>query len=195
MRRARAGELEAYVLAAAGLRRLGLRDEAAMPLDPAVFIPAPGQGCLAVEAAEDATTVLGLLSEISHQDSRLALRAERAFLARLGGSCTLPAGAHLPPPGRSAYATAKSAQIGLTNSWARELAPFGITVNTVAPGFIPVERHADVPTAEAEAYRATVPAGRLGSPEDVAHAVSFFASEAFITGQRIVVDGVRRLAG
>ena len=105
--------------------------------------------------------------------------------------------AHLPPPGRSAYATAKSAQIGLTNSWARELAPFGITVNAVAPGFIPVERHADVPAAEAEAYRATVPAGRLGSPEDVAHAVSFFASEgaAFITGQRIVVDGGRRLAG
>ena len=44
--------------------------------------------------------------------------------------------AHRPPPGRSAYATAKSAQIGLTLSWARELAPFGITVNTVAPGFI-----------------------------------------------------------
>jgi 3-oxoacyl-[acyl-carrier protein] reductase len=50
-----------------------------------------------------------------------------------------------PPPGRSAYATAKSAQIGLTRSWARELAPSGITVNTVAPGFVPVERHADVP--------------------------------------------------
>lgn len=105
--------------------------------------------------------------------------------------------AHLPPPGRSAYATAKNAQIGLTTSWARELAPDGITVNTVAPGFIPVERHADVPAEEAEAYRATVPAGHLGSPEDVAHAVSFFASEAagFITGQRIVVDGGRRLAG
>lgn len=48
-----------------------------------------------------------------------------------------------PPPGRSAYVTAKSAQI--THSWARELAPYGITVNAVAPGFVPVERHADVP--------------------------------------------------
>jgi 3-oxoacyl-[acyl-carrier protein] reductase len=49
------------------------------------------------------------------------------------------------PADRSAYVTAKSAQIGLTRTWARELAPLGITVNTVAPGFVPVERHAEVP--------------------------------------------------
>jgi 3-oxoacyl-[acyl-carrier protein] reductase len=103
--------------------------------------------------------------------------------------------AHRPPPGRSAYATAKSAQIGLTLSWARELAPFGITVNTVAPGFIPVERHADVPAQVRDAYLASVPAGRMGTPEDVAHAVSFLASEqaGFITGQRILIDGGRSL--
>ena len=100
-----------------------------------------------------------------------------------------------PPPGRSAYATAKSAQIGLVRSWARELAPFGITVNTVAPGFIPVERHADVPDEIKQAYLATVPAGRMGTPSDIAHAVSFLASEdaGFITGQRIIVDGGRSL--
>jgi 3-oxoacyl-[acyl-carrier protein] reductase len=100
-----------------------------------------------------------------------------------------------PPPGRSAYATAKSAQIGLTRSWARELAPFGITVNTVAPGFVPVERHADVPAEIRKAYLASVPAGRMGTPGDIAHAVSFLASEdaGFITGQRIVVDGGRSL--
>jgi 3-oxoacyl-[acyl-carrier protein] reductase len=100
-----------------------------------------------------------------------------------------------PPPGRSAYATAKNAQIGLARSWARELAPLGITVNTVAPGFIPVERHAHVPEANRNAYLASVPAGRMGIPDDIAHAVSFFASEAagFITGQRLVVDGGRGL--
>jgi 3-oxoacyl-[acyl-carrier protein] reductase len=101
----------------------------------------------------------------------------------------------LPPPGRSAYVTAKAAQIGLARSWARELAQHGITVNAVAPGFVPVERHADVGAEVREAYLASVPAGRMGLPEDVAHAVSFFASEAagFITGQRLVVDGGRGL--
>jgi 3-oxoacyl-[acyl-carrier protein] reductase len=101
----------------------------------------------------------------------------------------------LPPPGSSAYATAKSAQIGLARSWARELAPSGITVNSVAPGFIPVERHADVPAEVKDAYLASVPARRWGTPGDIAHAVSFFASEGagFITGQRITVDGGRSL--
>jgi 3-oxoacyl-[acyl-carrier protein] reductase len=103
--------------------------------------------------------------------------------------------ADLPPPGRSAYATAKSAQIGLTRAWARELGPFGITVNTVAPGFIPVERHADVTEAARATYLASVPVGRMGTPKDVAAAVSFLTSDdaGFITGQRLIVDGGRGL--
>jgi 3-oxoacyl-[acyl-carrier protein] reductase len=101
------------------------------------------------------------------------------------------------PPYRSAYVAAKSAQVGLTRGWARELAPLGITVNTVAPGFVPVERHADVPDETRTAYIATVPAGRFGTRAEIAHAVSFFASEgaAFVTGQRLVVDGGRGLGG
>jgi 3-oxoacyl-[acyl-carrier protein] reductase len=105
--------------------------------------------------------------------------------------------ADLPPPGSSHYAAAKSAQKGLARAWARELAPLGITVNSVAPGFIPVERHADLPRQVLDDYLATVPAGHMGTPDDIAHAVSFLASDGagFITGQRIVVDGGRSLGG
>jgi 3-oxoacyl-[acyl-carrier protein] reductase len=68
-------------------------------------------------------------------------------------------------------------------------------VNTVAPGFVPVERHADVLQEVMQAYLASVPAGRMGTPGDIAHAVSFLASDGagFVTGQRIVVDGGRSL--
>src|SRR4029453_7090027 len=97
VRRVHAGELDAVVLAVAGLRRLGLGGEGAVPLDPEAFPPAPGQGTLAVEAREDDTPALGLLSALTPPPSRVALRAECAFLRRLGGSCTLPAGAYLRP--------------------------------------------------------------------------------------------------
>jgi 3-oxoacyl-[acyl-carrier protein] reductase len=67
----------------------------------------------------------------------------------------------------------------------------------VAPGFVPVERHAVVPAAIRDAYLSSVPAGRMGTPEDIANAVSFFASPGagFVTGQRLVVDGGRGLVG
>ena len=93
--------------------------------------------------------------------------------------------------GMSAYVAAKGAQLGLTRSWARELGGHGITVNLVAPGWIPVERHAEVPAEDLESYRADIPLARLGLPDDVAAAVSFLASEqaGFITGQRITVNG------
>ncbi|WP_433175961.1 SDR family NAD(P)-dependent oxidoreductase [Actinoallomurus sp. CA-150999] len=94
-------------------------------------------------------------------------------------------------PGMSAYVAAKGAQIGLTRSWARELGPSGITVNLVAPGWIPVERHADASADDLSAYRADVPLGRMGTADDVAATVSFVASDAaaFITGERITVNG------
>ena len=75
-----------------------------------------------------------------------------------------------PPVGRSAYAAAKAAQIALARAWAHELAPDGITVNAVAPGFVPVERHAAVGGEVRAGYVASVPAGRFGTPEEVAHA-------------------------
>jgi NAD(P)-dependent dehydrogenase (short-subunit alcohol dehydrogenase family) len=94
-------------------------------------------------------------------------------------------------PGTSAYVAAKGAQLGLTRTWARELGPHNITVNLIAPGWIPVERHSDVEPSAYERYVTDVPLGRLGQPADVAAAVSFLASEAaaFITGERISVNG------
>ncbi|MEV5888871.1 SDR family NAD(P)-dependent oxidoreductase [Nonomuraea fuscirosea] len=91
-------------------------------------------------------------------------------------------------PGMSAYTAAKGAQHAITEVWARELGPYGITVNVVAPGWIPVERHAGL---DESGYLAEVPLGRMGTPEDVAAAVAYLASEggAFVTGQRITVNG------
>jgi 3-oxoacyl-[acyl-carrier protein] reductase len=94
------------------------------------------------------------------------------------------------------YVAAKGAQLGLTRSWARELAPTGITVNLVAPGWIPTERHADATQEELDSYAASVPMKRMGSPEDVARIVTFLASDAaaFITGQSFAVNGGNTLA-
>ncbi|MBL9122838.1 MAG: 3-oxoacyl-ACP reductase FabG [Planctomycetaceae bacterium] len=91
----------------------------------------------------------------------------------------------------SAYVSAKGGQVGFTRSMATELAPFNITVNQVAPGWIPVERHANDPQTEKDAYRALIPMNRWGTPEDVAGAVVYFASDeaGFVTGQCLSVNG------
>ena len=94
------------------------------------------------------------------------------------------------------YVAAKGAQLGLTRSWARELAPTGITVNLVAPGWIPTERHVDADQEEMDSYTANVPMKRMGIPKDIAKTVAFLASDAanFITGQRFSVNGGNTLA-
>ena len=90
-----------------------------------------------------------------------------------------------------AYACSKAAIIGLTRSLALELAPSGIRVNCVAPGCI----ETDMVRVLGEETRAMLveetPLGRLGTPEDIAHAVAFFASEkaSFLTGQVLTADG------
>jgi 3-oxoacyl-[acyl-carrier protein] reductase len=94
-------------------------------------------------------------------------------------------------PGFSNYVSAKGAQLGLTRSWARELAPWGITVNAVSPGWIPTERHAGDAQSAKDAYAAEVPLRRMGVPQELADAVAFLASDAaaFITGQKLSVNG------
>ena len=97
----------------------------------------------------------------------------------------------LGQPNFSAYVAAKGGQTGWTRSMATELAPFGITVNIIQPGWIPVERHEKDPQEMKNAYFAAIPAGRWGVPQDVADAVVYFASEeaGFVSGQTLCVNG------
>ena len=89
------------------------------------------------------------------------------------------------------YVAAKAAQLGQTRSWAKELGATGITVNLVAPGWIPTERHLHSTQAEMDTYVEKVPMKRMGTAEDVANTVAFLASDSgrFITGQKISVNG------
>ena len=94
-------------------------------------------------------------------------------------------------PNFTAYVAAKGGQNGFHRSLAREVARWGITVNMICPGWIPVERHANDPQSEKDGYRALIPADRWGVPDDLAGAVTFLASEAssFVTGQSLHVNG------
>ena len=111
---------------------------------------------------------------------------------------TSGAGLRYSLTGIQAYAAAKAGQIGLTRQLAFELGPFGITVNSVAPGFVrsnsTTERQWDAMGADGQqALLKSMATRRLGSPEDIANAVLFFASDdaGWITGQILSVDGGR----
>jgi 3-oxoacyl-[acyl-carrier protein] reductase len=108
------------------------------------------------------------------------------------------AGLSVSLTGIQAYASAKAGQIGLTRQLAHELGPFGITVNNVAPGFVrsnPTTERQWLAMGEAgqRALVESLATRRLGSAEDIAHAVLFFAAPAsgWITGQTLSVDGGR----
>ncbi|MBM4294549.1 MAG: 3-oxoacyl-[acyl-carrier-protein] reductase [Deltaproteobacteria bacterium] len=94
-------------------------------------------------------------------------------------------------PGQANYVASKAGLIGLTKTIARELASRHITVNAVAPGFIQTEMTESLPQNVKEAMLAQIPLSRFGTPEEVAHAVAFLASDAaaYLTGQVIHVNG------
>jgi 3-oxoacyl-[acyl-carrier protein] reductase len=93
--------------------------------------------------------------------------------------------------GQANYSSAKAGIIGLTKATARELASRGITCNAVAPGFVLTELTQDLDEKLLDAIKAQTPLGRFASPEEIADAVAFLASDeaAYITGQVLAVDG------
>ena len=124
----------------------------------------------------------------------LLMQATLAGMRQLGGGRFIHIGTdsfERALPGASAYNAAKGAQIGLARTWARELGRHGVTVNIVAPGWIPVERHGDINAENSGDYLTDIPLRRMGTPEEVADVVAFVASDAsrFITGERITVNG------
>jgi len=94
-------------------------------------------------------------------------------------------------PGQTNYAATKSGVIGFTKALARELGPFNIHINAVAPGLIESEVVSNMPKEKVEAIIKSSSLGRVGRPEEIAQAVLFLASEQsnYITGQTIIVDG------
>lgn len=93
--------------------------------------------------------------------------------------------------GQTNYVASKAGVIGMTKTWARELGPYGIRVNAIAPGFTMTEMIQTVPEKVLDAVKERTPMRRLGKPEDIANAYLFLASDeaTFITGQVIAVDG------
>lgn len=93
------------------------------------------------------------------------------------------------------YCSAKGGQTGLARSNAREFAPYGVTVNLIAPGWIPVERHSDATDEEKAGYLATSPMGKFGDPQDIANALLYLVSEeaGFVTGATLDVNGGRTI--
>ncbi|MFN2493189.1 MAG: hydroxymethylbilane synthase [Pyrinomonadaceae bacterium] len=88
------GEYHAVILAAAGLRRLGLEERISVLLRPQQMLPAPGQGALAIQTRADDSETISCATPLNHRATRQACEAERAFLRALGGGCQLPIAAY-----------------------------------------------------------------------------------------------------
>lgn len=105
IRKATEGPLDAAILAAAGIQRMGWQDRVRQYLSVDEFVPAPGQGAIGVEVREDNTDVRELLAPLNDPDLALAVESERTFLRTVGGGCTSPIGAHTVLDGDAARIT------------------------------------------------------------------------------------------
>jgi hydroxymethylbilane synthase len=97
------GQYDAIVLAAAGLRRLGLADRICELIPVDVMCPAVGQGALAIETRDDGGTAQEIARKLDHQPTRTAVTAERSLLSVLGGGCQVPIGAHAEVEGSAIH--------------------------------------------------------------------------------------------
>lgn len=118
--------------------------------------------------------------------SRVMMKQKSGYIVNMSSVVGLMGNA-----GQSNYAAAKAGVIGFTKAMAKELAPRGITVNAIAPGFIATDMTAVLPDQVKEELAVKIPLGRLGDPKDVARAVLFLVSGSadYITGQTLNVDG------
>lgn len=132
------------------------------------------------------TNLKGMLNSI--QACLPLLKRSQAPRVVLTSSITGPITGY---PGWSHYGASKAAMLGFMRTAAIELAPYGITINAVMPGSIKTEAIAALGESFEQATARVIPMQRFGDPEDVGHAVAFFASvqAAYITGQTLVVDG------
>jgi len=126
LRRLHEGRFDAILLAMAGLARLGRAGEVTEVLDPREFVPAPGQGAIALECRDEDDAVRGAVAALDHAPTARAVAAERAFLAALGGGCNVPLGAH---------AFAADGRLDLV----------GFVAEDGGPGFVRGERHGEGP--------------------------------------------------
>lgn len=122
---------------------------------------------------------------------RVVKRATRAMMKQRFGRIVLVSSvvALLGSPGQVNYAASKAGLVGMARSISRELGGRNITCNVVAPGFIETDMTAVLPEDTIKGYQERIPAGRLGSTEDVAGVVCFLAEAGYVTGAVIPVDG------
>jgi hydroxymethylbilane synthase len=147
LRRLADGEWDAIVLALAGLLRLRRVDDAGAVLEPGEFVPAPGQGALALQARAGDTDVLTRLAEIDHARSHAALRAERALCAELGAGCRTPIGAHAAWTGDDRLELVAFAGLPDGSEWVRD-AVEGPAADPEAVGRAAAERMAAAGAAD-----------------------------------------------
>lgn len=145
------------------------------------------------------TSDLDELERLFDVNVRATVQVTQAFIASIkkrqwGRVVNLSSRAAFGVKGLGNYAAAKSALLGLTKTWALELAEFGITVNTISPGAVETEMFRQKRPVGSEAEKktlATIPMKRIAQPKEIAATVAFLLSEnaGFITGQTLCVDG------